>query len=253
MDALSGTDALSVMNASRNSGYDDGFGGGCSWWIIIILFAFLGNGSNNDKDYATTEMVANEFTQRDIFNTNTSVLEGNNATQRALLESANATQRDILENRYTNQLGTQSIISSQKDCCCNTAQNILENRYENALSTANTQKEILQNRYDNSLQTNTLQAQIAQCCCNLEASNLAGVQKILDKMCETEVNNLRERLNERDRELQSAQFQISQVAQTNTLLSQINKVPVPSYLTCSPYMSSYYAYNGLNNCAGCNV
>lgn len=67
-------------------------------------------------------------------------------------------------------------------------------------------------------------------------------------MCETEVNQLRT-------DLQSAQLQISQLSQTQNIEGYINQyvIPrsVPAYLTCSPYMSAYYAYNGANGCAGC--
>lgn len=89
-----------------------------------------------------------------------------------------------------------------------------------------------------------IQAQLYQCCCELKSENLANTQKILDKMSETEVNNLRERLNERDRELQSAQFQISQVAQTSNIVNSLRPYPTPAYLTSSPYAAynPYYGY-----------
>ena len=65
------------------------------------------------------------------------------------------------------------------------------------------------------------------------------------------IQDLRDRINERDRELQSAQLQISQVAQTNSIVNQIRPCPVPAYLTCSPY----FAYNnyGCNGCVGSTV
>lgn len=100
-----------------------------------------------------------------------------------------------------------------------------------------TQKEILQNRYDNALQTNTLQAQIQNCCCDLRAEGLANTQKILDKMCENEINQLRT-------DLQSAQLQISQLSQTANITNTLRPFPSPSYIVSSPYMSLYNPYNG---------
>ena len=47
--------------------------------------------------------------------------------------------------------------------------------------------------------------------------------------------------------LQAAQLQLGTLSQTNTLLSAINKTPVPAYLTCSPYQATYNPYVG-----GCN-
>ena len=59
------------------------------------------------------------------------------------------------------------------------------------------------------------------------------------------IQDLRDKVNERDRELQSAQFQISQVAQTRSLVEQLRPSPIPAYLTCSPY----FAYNNACGCA----
>ena len=133
MEALSGTDALSVMNATRDGyGYGDGMYGGW-FWIIIILFAFWGNGFNRNNGLETD--IDTRFLERDIFNTNQNVST-----------TGCQTQRDVLESKY--DLGTQ----------------VLENRFNCSQNACNTQKEILQNRYDNALQTQTLSAQAAQCC-----------------------------------------------------------------------------------------
>lgn len=85
---------------------------------------------------------------------------------------------------------------------------------------------------------------MAQCCCDIENNARDNTQKILDKINETEINNLRERLNERDRELQSAQFQISQVSQTSNIVNSLRPYPIPAYITGSPYASynPYYSY-----------
>lgn len=62
------------------------------------------------------------------------------------------------------------------------------------------------------------------------------------------IQDLRDKVNERDRELQSAQLQISQVAQTNNIVSQLKPYPVPSYIVGSPY-TNY----GCNGCVGSTV
>ena len=206
---------IAAVTRNNNDNFMDGNG---MWlWIVIILFFFCGNGWNRNNGLETN--IDTRFLERDIFNTNQNV--SNSACQ---------TQRDVLENRYSNQLGVQSIISSQKDCCCAT------------------QKEILQSRYDNALQTNTLQSQmsnnalqsqmqLAQCCCDLKAEGLANTQKILDKMCENEINQLRT-------DLQSAQLQISQLSQTANITNALRPFPIPSYTVTSPYVGLYNPYNG---------
>lgn len=206
---LSAADVGAVVG--NNRGYDGMYGDGMWFWIIIILFAFWGNGFNRNNGMETD--IDTRFIERDIFNTNQNV--SNTACQ---------TQRDVLESRYTTQLGLTELGANMQNCCCET------------------QKEILQNRYDNALQANTLQAQIQDCCCNLRAEGLANTQKILDKMCENEINQLRT-------DLQSAQLQISQLSQTANITNTLRPFPQPAYITCSPYQS--YAGYGYGCGCGC--
>ena len=155
---LSGTDALALMNNR------DSFGDGSWFWIIIILFAFWGNGFNRNNGLETD--IDTRFLERDIFNTNQNV--SNSSCQ---------TQRDVLESKY--DLGTQ----------------ILENRFNCSQNACNTQKEILQNRYDNALQTQTISAQMAQCCCDLRAEGLANTQRVIDIIQQDKIDQLREQVN----------------------------------------------------------
>ena len=208
---LTAADVAAVTNRD-GYGYDDGMYGGW-FWIIIILFAFWGNGFNRNNGLENN--IDTRFLERDIFNTNQNVST-----------TGCQTQRDVLENRYTTQLGLTNLGAQAQNCCCEI------------------QKEILQNRYDNALQTQTLSSQMANCCCDLRAEGIANTQKILDKLCENEINQLRT-------DLQSAQLQISQLSQTANITNTLRPYPTPAYLTCSPYMSSIYAYNGFNNCGGC--
>lgn len=70
-------------------------------------------------------------------------------------------------------------------------------------------------------------------------SQNAGFQKILDTMCQDKIDALRT-------ELQSAQFQLGNLSQTNTIINAVRPFPQPAYITCSPYTSAS------NNC-GCGV
>lgn len=229
---LSAADVAAVTR--NNDGYGYGMYGGEWFWIIIILFAFWGNnGFGNNRNgccdnLATTDFVASEFTQRDIFNTNQNVSTTGAGINERLFDTKYDLGTSILENRYANQLGVQSIISSQKDCCCETNRNIDGVRYDNLLTAKDAQM------------------QLADCCCRLEAGNLANTQKILDKLCENEIQQLRT-------DLQSAQLQISQLSQTANITNTLRPFPQPAYITCSPYQSySYAGYGcGCNNGCGC--
>ena len=64
------------------------------------------------------------------------------------------------------------------------------------------------------------------------AASAANVQKVLDKMCEQETNNLRTALAE-------ARVIAQNNAQTNELISRLSPTPTPSWIVASPYTSIY--------------
>lgn len=215
METLSGTDALAVMNSRNNYGYGmDGMG---AWfWIFILLF--LGR---NGYGYGYGEGVtlnSEEFIKRDIFNTNQNVST-----------TSCQTQRDVLESKYDTQLAINNASAQAQACCCETNRNI-----DNV-------------RYDTLLNFKDMQAQLASCCCDLKTAIHSEGEATRGLIQANTIQDLRDKINERDRELQSAQFQISQVAQTSNIVNQIKPSPIPAYLTCSPY----FAYNYGNGC-GCN-
>ena len=220
-DGTMGLSAADVAAVTRNN--DDDWGGGC-WWIWIILLAFLfpmmgGWNRGGVETGVQDNFISDEFVKRDIFNTNQNV--SNTACQ---------TQRDVLENRYTNQLGLQQVQAAQQNCCCET------------------QKEILQSRYDAALMAQNMQAQMAQCCCDIKESILADGNATRQMMQENTIQTLRDKLADRDRDLQNAYNQISQVSQTRTIIDSIRPTPTPAYLTCSPYFA--YIMTGYGGCCG---
>lgn len=215
-----GLSAADVAAVTRNNDYD-GFGNGGWMWIILLAVLFRGNWGGYGGYGGESPLVSEEFIKRDIFNTNQNV--SNTACQ---------TQRDVLENRYTTQLGLQQLGAQQQQCCCDT------------------QKEILQSRYDSALQNQALQAQLAQCCCDLRTAIHAEGEATRGLIQGNTIQDLRDRLAERDRDLAAANSQISQVSQTNTIVNAVRPTPIPAYLTCSPYFAYNYNGCGYNSC-GC--
>lgn len=66
------------------------------------------------------------------------------------------------------------------------------------------------------------------------------------------MQDLRDRLEARDRELMTANFQLSQQAQSANIINELRPCSKPAYLTCSPYESnSFAAFNAYNNGCGC--
>lgn len=109
---LSAADVGAVVG--NNRGYDEMYGDGMWFWIIIILFAFWGNGFNRNNGMETD--IDTRFIERDIFNTNQNV--SNTACQ---------TQRDVLESRYTTQLGLTELGANMQNCCLNFVGSLISN------------------------------------------------------------------------------------------------------------------------------
>lgn len=74
---------------------------------------------------------------------------------------------------------------------------------------------------------------------------------MLQNMAQSNPNIKKAKLADRDRDLQTAYWQISQVSQTNNIIDAVRPTPKPAYMSCSPY----FAYNAFGNgcCASGNV
>ena len=137
----------------------------------------------------------------------TMVMEGFNDTQRSILEGFNGTQREILNGTYQEQLATErqtNILGSKIDM----------NHAAEQLQTCQS--------------VNALQSQLSQMYSGLQASmtnlgfqtekntaaivqnNTAQTQRILDSICELTTQSLRDKLADKDREIQ-----------TQTILAQL--------------------------------
>ncbi len=148
-----------------------------------------------------------DFIQRDIFNTNQNVSD-----------SACQTQKEVIESRYTGQLGLQNLGQQLSNCCCETNNSI-----------------------------NAVRADAYKNTCDITTAIHAEGEATRSLINAQAMQDLRDRLNDRDRELMTANFQLSQQAQTQGIVDQLRPCPKPAYLTCSPY----FAYNQGFGCGGC--
>ena len=192
----------------------NGFFGGDGIWIVVLLaLMFGGNGfgyGNGVSNVATTEYVANEFTQRDI----------NGGFQ-----------------------NTNNLISNGFQ---NLSNGILENRYAAQLSAGNTQRDILQqtNELNTNLLTSNLQSQakMDECCCNLRAQGIENTQKILDILNQNTIDSLRSEVND-------LKNTITANGIGSSIVNQVRPYPVPAYPVSSPYvgLNSFYGSNWYGN------
>lgn len=109
---------------------DNMFGGNGGWFMWFILILFFCNGGNFGGNQ---NLIMDEFTKRDIFNTNQNV--SNTACE---------TQKEVLESRYTTQLGLQQLQAAQAQCCCDTNRNIDSVRYDTLLNFKDMQAQFAQ-------------------------------------------------------------------------------------------------------------
>lgn len=80
-----------------------------------------------------------------------------------------------------------------------------------------------------------------QCCCEIKGAIHAEGEATRALITENIIQNLRDRIVGKDQELQTANFQLSQQAQTAAIVGALRPVPIPAYLTCSPYTAGVCA------------
>lgn len=137
---------------------------------------------------------------------NTGMLNGFNGIQRDLCQGFNAVNNGISENRF-----------AQQQCCCQIERGIDGVNYNNARNT-----------------------------CDITSAIHAEGEATRALINANTVQELRDRLEQRDREIMSRDFQLSQLSQNQTLINAIKPCPIPAYITCSPYATPNY---GCGNCA----
>ena len=96
-------------------------------------------------------------------------------------------------------------------CCCETNRNIDAVRYEGAKNT-----------------------------CDITTAIHAEGEATRALINANTVQALRDKLEDKDRALLTANFQLSQQAQNAYLLGEIRPVARPAYITCSPYTTTPY-------------
>lgn len=250
---MMGNEGISVADALalRNSGDGDGFGGNGAWWIILLalLFGwgrggFGGYGGGGEGGYSPCCAPATAQGLSDAFNFN------------QLDNSLRGLEQGLCNGFYTVAQNNNAVLAALQNCCCQTQTGMLQGFHgvENSLCNLG---------YNVQAGFNGVTNQLASCCCDLErgqenikyeiakATNqlaIAGdknTDRIINYLTQTEMDKLRT-------ELQSAQFQLSQLSQTDNIINRLMPVAKPAYLTCSPYAAAFGIGNyGFNNGCGC--
>ena len=186
---------------------DDGYGGQGSWFWIVVLFLFMfgfgRNGWGNDANNGalTRAEMTDGFNNQSILNKlngiENGLCDGFYAQNTTMLQGFSGIGNQIMQNQF-----------AMKECCCETNRNIDAVRYENSKNTC----EITTAIHNEGEQTRAL----------IQANT---------------IQNLRDRLEAKSQELQTANFQLSQQAQNATLINELRPCAKPAYITCSPYQA----------------
>ena len=235
-------------NNCCNNGYN-GFGWGGDWAWLIILFALFGGwgnnggfgwggnncGCNGNLNYelgkvATSNDVAVGFAQNATLSSLNDLKLGQAGIQQTLCQGFNGVNTAILQGNNTLQNAICQLGYEQQNCCCQTQRAIDGVNYNMAQNTCT-----ITNAINNSTR-------------DIIDSQRDGTNAILNFLTQEKISSL---------QAENAQLtaQLSQNAQTRTLIDTLRPCPVPSYTVCSPYESVYgagYYRNGNGyGCGGC--
>ena len=271
-DGMGAADIAAITRG--NDGY--GFGGDGAWWLLVLfLFAFNGNwgwGNGNGGNGGGTGYVVSDvqrgFDQSAIMgglsgiqsavtngfvDTAASLCNGFAGVNSAI--SNGFAQAEIANNaRQIADLQQSFALQSQfADCCC-----------ENRLASADLKYTIAtENCADRAAVSDGIRDVIAAQAANTQSlinSTNAGIQSVMDKICQLELDAKNDKIAELQRQLSAAQGAASQNAQTAAILADnaaqtamlrqsLNPTAIPAYIVqnpncCSNMGTAYGCCNG---------
>jgi hypothetical protein len=209
-EGLTASDVLALTrNNNENEMWNNPF-------IYLVWLAVLGGGGlfgnrNGELQGAITRSDLFEgFNNQDINGQlrgiTNGLCDGFYALNSGIKDGFYGTQSAIAENRFAAQ-----------NCCCETNRNIDAVRYEGAQNTCAI--------------TNAIHAEG-------EATRALINSNVMQE--------LRDKLEARDRDVLVRDFQLSQLAQTSSLIGELRPCAKPAYITCSPYTPANF---GCGACA----
>lgn len=200
---------LSAADVAAVTGGNGMFGneGGAFWLVILFLFAMM-NGNWGGFNGNSGE-VQRGFDQQSVMNGITGLNTAMYANQANLMSQLSAMQMQ------------------QQNCCC-----------DNRLETANLRYTVAQEA------CNTRQA-VSDGVRDIVSNQTQGIQTILDKLCQQEIDALKTQNANLQTQINLANLQASQTAQTARILSDnaaqtlaleqyLNPTPIPAYVVQNP-------------------
>lgn len=216
-NGLSIADAMALAKDGDNTSC--GFGGGWFIWIFFFFFLMMNGGFWGNNNAATKEDLCQGFNfnnlERQVESNNNYLRDGFYSNNTNMLTGFNNLGMQLADNRF-----------AQQSCCCETNRNIDSVRAENYRNT-----------------------------CEITTAIHGEAEQTRALMTQQTIQDLRDRLEARDRDLLQANIMASQIAQTQQIVNMVRPFPIPAYVTCSPYTSannvtSCGVTSGCGNCVG---
>lgn len=156
-------------------------------------------------------------------------------TRSDLFEGFNNQETNAQLRGITNGLcdGFYAVNSGMKDGFYMTREGIAENRFAAQQCCCETNRNIDAVRYENSKNT-----------CEITSAIHAEGEATRALINANTIQELRDKLEARDREVLVRDFQLSQLAQNQYLVNEIRPCAKPAYITCSPYTTASFCGNG---------
>lgn len=214
---------MPVAPMNYNGGYGNGmFGGDGGWWVLIILFALFGGfgrngfGGGYGEAPATNADIQRGFDTSSIVGKLDRLGDGICNLGYDQLSQMNTINQNVSQQGFNLSSAIAQLGYQNQQCCCNIERGIDSVNYNAAKNT-----------------------------CDIIQAQNAGVQRILDKLCETEIQNLRDKVAEQNGAIQSRDFQLSQLSQNSTLINTLRPYPVQAVPFCG--FNNGFGFNGFAN------
>lgn len=249
------------MAAVMRNGNDWNANGTGGWWIILLILCMMNGGWGNNgwgnnanaAPYAINADIQRGFDQQatsaGIASLQAQVgngfadnalaqCQGNANTVAAITGAKDSLNGTLYANQLANNQAMNGLAMSLQNCCCENRAGLADLKYTVAT----------ENCADRQALSDGLRDLMAQNTANTNAivqSQNSGFQSVLDKLCQLELDNVKQE-NERLRTqlnmaglaasqtAQTAQILQGQNAQTQAVISSCCPKPVPAYVVPSP-------------------
>ena len=201
-EGLTAGDILALTRTGENSMWDNPF-------IYLVWLAVLGGGNGLFGGRASE--LQGTITRSDLFEgfnnqdvngqlrgITSGLCDGFYAVNSGMKDGFYGIQGALAENRF-----------AQQSCCCETNRNIDASRYE-----------------------------MSKGFCDVAGAIHAEGEATRALINANTMQDLRDKLEARDRDILARDFQLSQLAQTANLVSELRPCAKPAYITCSPYTTA---------------